>query len=234
MVTRIRQAAFDIARGVAACPHLATCSREFHNKFPSRDGEKPTHFAPTPSPDFIGSRYAGLVIVGGNPGLAHQGVHHEKDARMFALQKRIALGEQAAFDELLAFMPDSMAHWPQVVDRGSRAMLRYDIEHVAYIDIVKCGTRPAQGDTHSLMKRTGILNRCWEQHTRKLLDLLQPTHILALWTPTLRVLQRLGYDIDSKIVGHHSGARHLTKIAKYANAHPVVDDFYRRSQLGRP
>lgn len=182
-----------------------------------------------PSPDFIGSRYSGLVIVGGNPGLAHHGVHHANDRRMFNLQRRIATGEQSAFDELLEFMPKSMAHWPQVVDSDGRHRLRYDIENVAYIDIVKCGTAPGKGDTHSLLSGTAILARCWEQHTLRLLELLQPTHVLALWKPIIEVLERLGYPLQDKMVGYYNGARHLTKDKRYATARGVVDNFYGRS-----
>jgi hypothetical protein len=150
---------------------------------------------------------------------------------MFELQRRIAMGDQAAFDELLAFMPTSMAHWPQVVDGDGRLRLQYDIEEVAYIDIVKCGTAPGRGDTDSLFKNTGILGRCWEQHTRRLLELLRPSHILALWKPISGVLERLGYPLDDKVVGYHSGARHLTKDARYATARGVVDRFYGRPTI---
>lgn len=217
---------FEIARGVAACPHIEVCGAEFQRKCDRVWPDQRSHFASVPSPDFIGSRYSGLVIVGGNPGLAHHGVHHANDRRMFDFQRRIAAGDRAAFVELLEFMPASMAHWPQVVDRDGRRRLQYDIEDVAYVDIVKCGTSPGKGDTRSLFRGTSILERCWEQHTSELLRLLEPTHILALWTPIVGILERLGYSLHDKVVGWHSGARHLTKDARYASARSVIDDFY--------
>lgn len=228
MDAELKRRALEIARGVAACPHTAACGSEFYGKYEkNRLGDR-RHFAPVPSPDFIGSRYSGLVIVGGNPGLAHQPVHRANDRRMFELQQRIATGDQVAFDELLAFMPRSMAHWPQLVDSDGRRRLQYDIEEVAYVDIVKCGTAPGKGDTHSLFNGTGILNRCWELHTRRLLEQLRPTHVLALWKPIIGVLERLGYPLHDKVVGYYSGARHLTKDARYATARGVVDRFYGR------
>jgi hypothetical protein len=223
-----KRSAFEIARGVAACPHSAVCGLEFHRKLEKSQPGKQRHFAAVPSPDFIGSRYSGLVIVGGNPGLAHHGVHHANDQRMFDLQRRIASGDQAAFDDLLAFMPTSMAHWPQVVDVDGRGRLKYDIEEVAYVDIVKCGTAPGRGNTHSLFNGTAILGRCWNHHTRQLLELLQPTHVLALWKPIVGVLERLGYPLHDKVVGYYCGARQLKKDARYATAHAVVDSFYGR------
>jgi hypothetical protein len=224
----LRSRAFDIARGVAACRHVTACGSEFHRKYGRASSGGRTHFAAVPSPDFIGSHYSGLVIVGGNPGLAHKGVHHANDRRMFNLQRRIATGDQVAFDELLAFMPGSMAHWPQVVDSDGRRRLQYDIEKVAYVDIVKCGTAPGKGDTHSLLSGRAILGRCWEQHTRQLLELLRPTHVLTLWKPIIRVLEQLGYPLHDKVVGYYNGARHLRKDSRYATAHSVVDHFYGR------
>lgn len=222
---------FEVARGVAGCPNIDICRGEFLGKYPEARTNERRHFASVPSPDFIGSRYSGLVIIGGNPGLAHQGVHYENDRRMFDFQRRVAAGDQEALTELLAFLPSSMAHWPQVVDTQSRLRLGYDIEDIAYIDIVKCGSAPAKGDTRSLFARTKILERCWKLHTRQLLELLQPTHILALWKPILGVLDYVGYPLHDKVVGYHTGARHLTKDARYAMAHGVVDDFYARAAL---
>ena len=229
MDVAVKSKAFEIARAVAACPHSTTCGSEFRTKYEKAQPSR-LHFAAMPSPDFIGARYSGLLIVGGNPGLAHHGVHFANDQKMFDLQGRIAAGEQGAFDELLAFMPLSMAHWPQVVDSDGRRRLQYDIEDIAYIDIVKCGTAPGKGDTHSLLNGTAILARCWEHHTRHLFDLLRPTHILALWTPIVAVLERLRYPLHDKVVGYYSGARHLPKDARYATARGVVDSFYGRTR----
>ncbi|MCH8685874.1 hypothetical protein [Pedomonas mirosovicensis] len=226
MDAELKSAAFEIARRVAACPHSNGCRAEFYGK--ARSGEQ-RHIAPVPSPDFIGSRYSGLVIIGGNPGLAHHDIHHANDRHMFDLQRKIAAGDQAAFDELLEFMPRSMAHWPQVVDSDGRQRLQYDIEEIAYVNLVKCGTIPGKGNTHSLFNGTGILNRCWEQHTRQLLELLRPTHVLALWKPIVTLLEGLDYPIQEIEVGYHNGARQLTKDERYATARHVIDSFYGRA-----
>lgn len=228
MPTCSRGDAFNLAQTVAACPYTTNCRAQFEERHKAATANRPLRFADVPSPDFIGSRYSGLLIVGGNPGLAHRPIHHANDDHMFALQRKIAKGDQAAFDELMAFMPSSMAHWPQVVNVYGRDRLQYDIEDIAYIDIVKCGTSPSGADTMSLFRRTNILDRCWNLHTRQLLELLRPTHILALWKPTLGILAKLGYPLAGIMVGYHSGARNLTLDQRYVHAHAVVDDFYGR------
>lgn len=224
----IKAGSFSTAREVAACPFVGLCSSEFFEKHRPTTETHRWHFANVPSPDFIGSKYRGLVVIGGNPGLAHHGIHYENDKVIFNLQRRIAQGDQEAFDALLAFMPSSMAHWPQVVNNDGRRRLEFNIDEIAYIDIVKCGTAPAAGDTAALLRGTGILKRCWQTHTHRLLELLAPTHVLALWSPIPRVLRELGYPLEDKVVGHYTGARHLTSEAKYASARQVVDDYYGR------
>lgn len=222
--------AFEAARGVAACPHSATCQTDFREKGQRKSVPEHWQLARTPSPDFIGSRYRGLVIVGGNPGIAHSAVHDLNDRRMFELQRQIAQGDRHAFERLMGFLPGSMAHWPQMVDSDGRRRMRYDIEEVAYVDIVKCGTRPGRGDTRSLFNGTPILGRCWDMHTKPLLKLLQPTHIVALWTPIQEVLIRLGFEFQGAIFGHYDGARHLTKDQRYARARHVFDNYYERAE----
>lgn len=149
---------------------------------------------------------------------------------MFELQRRLARGEKGAFDELMRFLPESMANWPQVVNADGRRRLRFDIENVAYIDIVKCGTAPGRADTSALFGGTEILNRCWTNHTRRLLELLAPTHILTLWTPIKKVLEGLSYSLKDKELGNYNGARHLTLEQRYAPAVAVVEDFYKKLQ----
>ena len=184
---------------------------------------------PLPSPDYVGSRYRGLIIVAGNPGIAHAGIHYVNDAHMFELQSRIATGNQSAFAELMAFLPESMLHWPQMVSADGRKRMAYDVEEVAYIELVKCATRPLASDLRSLLRGTEILNRCWRTHTRTMLDMLQPTHIVALWKPIIPTLQHLGFHFpDSSRIGYHSGARNLPLDLRYKAAKPVFDSYYGR------
>lgn len=222
MRQEFRNRCFASAQRVAACPHLTTCRSELS----AAGKEMPL---PLPSPDFVGSRYRGLVIVAGNPGIAHAGVQHHNDAIMFDLQQRVGAGDQDAFEQLMVFLPESMLHWPQVVNAAGRERMGYDIEEIAYVELVKCATRPLGSDLRGLLRGTDILSRCWETHTRAMLALLQPTHIVALWKPIIPTLEHLGYQFSAQSrIGYHSGARSFTLEQRYAHAKPVFDHFYGR------
>lgn len=147
---------------------------------------------------------------------------------MFRLQQRIAEGDETAFAELCSFLPISMATWRQMVDIESRKRLNFDIQDIAYINLVKCGTRPGGGSPQSLFRGTGILGRCWEMHTRALLEILKPTHVVALWKPIVAVIEGLGFPLKTVVHGYHSGARNLAIAERYAAAAPVFDEYYSR------
>ena len=213
---------FARAVEVAACPHLATCRAEM-------SAAKKAMPLALPSPDYVGPKYNGLLIIGGNPGIAHRAAHHANDAHMFALQAKIATGDQAAFDELMTFLPQSMAHWLQMVNTDGRQRMQYDIEEIAYIDIVKCATRPGGSKLEALLAGTQVLQRCWTTHTAALLDLLAPTHIVALWAPIISTLKGLGYTFPSNAIsGHYDGRRNWGRDQRYQAAKPVFDAYYDR------
>ena len=216
--------AFLAAERVAACPHAEICQAEFRKKGAREQSPEDRRLGPMPSPDFIGSRYRGLVVVGGNPGIASTTEHRCNDRITLDLQRRIALGDRRAFEELMRHLPVSMAHWKQVVDADGRRRLRYNIEEIAYVNLVKCGTRPGRGNTKALFSGTPILSRCWETHTKQMLDWLAPTHVVALWKPIIGILNKLGFNVDAVVSGYHNGARHLTKDQRYAAALRVFDD----------
>jgi hypothetical protein len=212
----LMDAAFEGAVKVAACPHIGTCRQE--------SGIMPREL---PSPDFIGSRYRGLVIIGGNPGVAHKPAHFVNDDLMFDYQRRIAQGERVAFEKLMAFLPESMRRWPQMVNDTGRRLMDYDIEEVAYVDIVKCATKPGSSDLRRLFRHApDVIGRCWTHHTKPLLELLKPTHIVALWKPIVPTLQSLGYIFPKGVpIGHYNGCHSWSLDRRYAGAKAVFDAF---------
>jgi hypothetical protein len=213
---------FDHAVRVAACSHIATCRAEFARI----GGVMPL---PNPAPDYVGPDYRGLVVIAGNPGLAHAGVHNDNDALMLALQARVARGDQRAFEELMAFLPDSMEHWPQMVNADARRSLRYDIREIAYVEIVKCATRPLGSNLRRLFHGTNVLTRCWETHTRALLEALAPTHIVALWKPIIPTLQALEFNFpEGARIGSYNGNRSFSSQRRYAEVVSVFDAYYGR------
>jgi hypothetical protein len=131
----------------------------------------------------------------------------------------------------MAFLPESMAHWPQMVNTDARRRLRYDILEIAYVEVVKCATRPLGSNLAGLFRGTGILSRCWETHTRAVLDTLAPTHIVALWKPIIPTLRTLGYDFptDEDRIGSYNGSRFVNLERRYADVVRVFDAYYGRA-----
>ncbi len=181
-----------------------------------------------PSPDYIGPRYRGLVVVGANPGIAITPSQKLNDARTFELQERIATGDRDAFAELLRHLPDSMLGWKQMVNRSARAYLDYDVEEIAYINLVKCATTITNSDVRKLFKGAAkdVPSRCWNLHTRAILEALNPHFVVALWIPVLQNLEWLGYRFDAvKKFAAYNGQRNLRSEEKYKGVKAVFDFF---------
>jgi hypothetical protein len=213
---------FPFAQRIANCPHRACCRREC--------GIMPND---RPSPDYVGPRYRGLVVIGANPGIASTDSQRVNDARTFELQTKIAEGNRDAFSELLRFLPMSMMGWKQVVDRGGRDYLGYDIEEIAYINIVKCATSKPLSDVFKLFTEgaSDIPRRCWETHTQPILEALRPRFVVALWLPVIDSLKALGYQFAGvRQAGSYNGQRNLPKAKKYQGAKRVFDSFSRHEE----
>ena len=112
-----------------------------------------------------------------------------------------------------------------MVNTSARKRLRYDITEIAYVEVVKCATRPLGSDLRKLFKGTGVLSRCWETHTRALLEELAPTHIVALWKPIIPMLRSLGYEFlsDESRIGAYNGSRSLNLDQRFADVVRVFD-----------
>lgn len=217
-------------RYVATCAHRDTCLRDCGTMIPERP----------PSPDYIGPRYAGLVIVGANPGNGSNGAQTANDTLMERLMRQV--GEEpdaAAFHALMKFLPTSMLEWKQVVSASHRQILGFDIEEIAYINLVKCKTTSASADPFDTVGEA-VTQRCWKTYTAYQLQRLRPSHVIGLWKGIDAVLETLGYDIQGKtfrlprggdtevidvVYGYHNGQRSLTKDQRLADAKRVVDDF---------
>jgi hypothetical protein len=128
----------------------------------------------------------------------------------------------------MRFIPQSMLGWRQVVNRRARDFLKYDIDEVAYVNLVKCGTTRTSSDIHSLFKggAGSIPKRCWDTHTRDLLDYLKPSRVVALWKPIRSNLARLGFSFDGvEKFGAHNGSRSVSFDDKFLEIKPIFDQF---------
>jgi hypothetical protein len=225
-----------ITRQISNCPNLSVCAKEcYEDKLNKIICEQP-------SPDYLGPRYAGLVIVGANPGNPSNHKHRAADEITVELMRYVGQAPDAyAFDKLMAQLANSMREWKQVVNISHRKKLEYDIEQIAYLNIVKCNTRIANANPlKSVGKR--VTSRCWATYASNQLRLLQPTHILGLWTPIRDVLRQLGcYHVSGEVLtlptadgetvplkvvfGNYNGDRRKTEEEKLADAKRVIDNW---------
>lgn len=181
-----------------------------------------------PTPDYVGPRYRGLVVIGANPGIAFRSKQKANDAHTFELQDRIAAGDRVAYDELLLHLPESMLGWQQMVNGFARQFLRYDIEEIAYINLVKCATTTPHSDVHNLFRNNAkaIPQRCWDANSLPLLESLRPRFIAALWRPVLGSLRQLGYLFAGvEMTGAYNGQRNLPIHKRYEDVKKVFDAF---------
>src|SRR5262245_58428505 len=118
-VPAISERANRITTGVARCPNLAKCRSACPDMIQDA----------LPSPDFVGRRYRGLVIVGANPGVANTARHRVNDARMEQLMRRVAeSGRTDDLDALHDHLAASMLDWRQLVNAEDRQAFAFDIE----------------------------------------------------------------------------------------------------------
>jgi hypothetical protein len=207
----------SLIKNIAACPHLALCRSECN-----------LITDPKPCVDYIGIRYRGLVIIGANPGIATTPDQKTNDERMFALQNALAAGNDQAFVDLMKFIPESMLGWRQLVNERDRSYLQYDIEEVAYVNLVKCSTNKLSSDVHSLFIGTAksIPQRCWDTHTRDILQFLKPRVVIALWMPIRSSLTKLGFSFgDVEQFGAHNGSRTAKFEKRFEEIKPIFDSF---------
>jgi len=157
------------------------------------------------------------------------------DACTFELQERIANGDRIAFEELQRHLPKSMLGWRQMVSRSAREYLDYDIEEIAYINLVKCATTVTNSDVHKLFKGAAndIPKRCWDLHTQLILESLKPRFVVALWKPVLKSLELLGYRFDGvEKFTSYNGQRNLRSEEKYEGVKAIFDVFRGRGVSG--
>jgi len=89
-----------------------------------------------------------------------------------------------------------------------RELLGYDIENIAYINIVKCRSIKVGSDPFDAVGYS-VTYRCFTEHTAKQLSILNPKWIVGHWEPIPEVLKTLGYRTN-QYIPCYSGKRDLT------------------------
>jgi len=202
MHANVIQEFFSGACDIGNCPHFDQCRKEC----PTLDNTPNS----TPQPGFIGRRYKGLVIIGSNPGIPKTKLFQKREPIYlkhiydFAIEKNFD-----KFQEYLDYASDYMTIWNNnLTNSYFRNLLGYDIENIAYINIVKCRSINTGSDPLNTVGYS-VARRCFTTHTVKQLDLLKPQWIVGHWKPIPDVLRKLGYRIN-QYIPCYSGKRDWT------------------------
>lgn len=180
-----------------------------------------------PQPGFIGRSYRGLVIVGANPGTGyHRDFYQRNNKEYYALADKFSRsGNIKDYQAYLDFTANYMNYWNQhLCNAEYRSMLGYDIEDVAYLNIVKCRTSKTGSDVFSNCGQE-VTAKCAHAYLLKQLEILAPKYIVCHWKPVYAALARLGFPMDDIKCAAFSGARHLTKPERTGEIKPIFDEF---------
>jgi len=192
---------FDVACDIAQCSHYNRCRGDC----PFLDSSTNS----TPQPGFIGRKYSGLVIVGANPGIPNVSPFIEREPEYVRhIQNFARRRDFELFNRYLDYAADYMGTWRNnLANQSFRKLLGYDIEEIAYINVVKCRSNPVGSNPFTSVGEP-VTRRCFNSHTARQLAVLKPKWIVAHWKPIPRTLAALGYDFP-KAIPAYSGAYHL-------------------------
>jgi len=206
-----------IQRKMLTC-HLHDKCRAASNHFDDRP----------PNVGFLGRSYRGMVIVGGNPGIPTSAAHRRNDCKAYRLSGRYAkTGSMEDFEVLMDHMSEIMRCWKNnLCNDFFRDHLDYDIDEVAYLNLLKCRTAKTGSDPGRLVGAK-ISRRCAKKYALKELSLLRPRFIACQWKPLPGHLESLGFDLDGVEWACYSGARNLTYEDRATELVPLFEAFKR-------
>jgi hypothetical protein len=153
-----------------------------------------------------------LVIIGANPGKGKdRDVYRVGATEYYRLAAQFA--KSGKFEDYMKYRDytaEYMNEWHGHFCNGeNRRLLGYDIEEVAYLNLIKCRTEKPSSDVLANVGRK-VVSTCYETHLRAQLELLRPKFIVGHWKKVVGTLAGLGYDISGCKCASASGARHLS------------------------
>lgn len=210
----------DMACEMAECSNYEHCRQHCPPKA-TMDTQNP------PYPDFLGRNYAGLVIIGANPGTSSQERSKRQDAVMNAhLRKLSETRNRQEYEALLDFRNTASLDWNLTLCSSyHREVLNYDFEKIAFLNIVKCRTLHPQSDVR---KSVGlyVAGICAKQFLLRQLSLLKPRYIVCQWKAVGDSLRAVGYDFSGvEMVGSYNGQHNLTKEKRFEGVVEVFQAF---------
>lgn len=134
-----------------------------------------------PFPDFIGRNYRGLVVIGANPGPG--GNYSQEEQEINSLLREFSRNNSIDnYHKILDYRNSCSLYWDDrnLCSKKMRNFLNFDLEDIAYLNIVKCKT---EGKGSSVIYKIGkaVSERCFEHYLKKQLEILNPKYIIAQW-----------------------------------------------------
>ena len=215
-VDSIRREFMAISREIAQCPHMKTCRQECPAGLDTR----------LPFPGFVGKHYAGLLIVGANPGISDREEFVKGDREHEErLRKIVKSGSMWDYENYLSFVSGYMALWKNhLCNKNFRHDLGYQIEHVAFLNLVKCGSERTGSDVFKNLGKN-VAVRCGQRYALRQLSLLKPRYLVAQWKPVITSIHSLGFDISRIETAAYSGQRNLSIQERMREIRPLFKKF---------
>lgn len=209
-ITRLEDRFYELQRQHLTCPLDRECGEKCSYKMAVGVHEGCYH---SPTSEYLGSEYSGIVVVGGNPA---QPTDPSRDANVFR--------------NIQSFLSDPGIETGRVMNRATEAFIPiYNVvrskkfnyaawglplKKLAYVNAYKCRTR---GNYNAFAKKN-LLKVCLERHLQKQMDLLRPRLIVYLWKGLFDAVVALGVDpaFGGKDTCFFNGQRNLPREPQHA------------------
>ena len=191
-------------------------------------------------PGFIGRNYkeGGLVIIGGKPASTDSAKFKRKNKEMqnlldvFSKEKN-----EESFKEYMTELSSYMEEWSDInlVSKKMRQTLRYDIEDVAFINLVKCfsSKEAPDGNEMNVIGACGreIVEKCFVSHAKKQIEILKPKYVVLLGRSIRDTIAKLGL-IDCEVWPAQNGTRGISEEEKLKEIRPTFEAFAKERTTG--
>jgi|SRR5271157_1567567 len=173
-----------------------------------------------PIPDYLGPLYdiGGIIIVASNPGPLSSSYAYCDGVRDTLFQN---LGNSTSvidYKTLRDFLRDYMKTWKNrlLVNMQNQCTLNYDIERIAFINLVKCRTIKTWSRI-SPKVQDKIAKQCWEAWTEEQINLLNPGFIFFQWKGTEASFKTVCPYHNNFTTYSYNGSTAISKSAKSQN-----------------
>jgi hypothetical protein len=176
--------------------------------------------------DFIGTDYAGLVVISSKPAALSDKYAAENKTIEDELENICETRDISSYIKLLNFRDETSRNWDSTICRSQfRRDLRFELKNIAFLNIVKCRTIT---NVANLSKTVGInvIRTCSEKFLLNQLQILNPKYIIVEYKTTWTSLKLTNFQstMEQTIVSY-SGNRKIPLNDRLKNIRPIFSEF---------